>query len=568
VEANPSLTLPKAFDDVAARRGDALALMCEFERMSFRELSERSNQYARWALQHHLAMGDVVALMMENRADYIAVWLGLTRVGVVVALLNTSLTGEVLAHCIRASGARLVIASARYRQACGDALAGFDDAPKLVVRDAGDGTGLNLALLSGDRLGADEERDIRLSHRALYIFTSGTTGMPKAAIVSHRRVMHWATWFAALMNTNETDRIYDCLPLYHAVGGVVAAWSVLLGGGSVVIRQRFSASRFWRDVVETECTLFQYIGELCRYLLNAPVEETETQHKLRLIAGNGLRADVWPKLQARFSIPRILEFYAATESNFSLYNVEGEPGAIGRVPAFVAAQLDVVLLKFDIETGIPIRDSAGRCIRAGTDEIGEAVAKVETRPDQSETRFEGYLSEADSAKKILRDVFAPGDAWMRSGDLMRKDARGFYYFIDRIGDTFRWKGENVSTDEVAQVILTCVGVTDACVYGVEVPHHEGRAGMAAMTVDATFDAAVFKRHLEQLPPHARPLFLRIQTEIVVTETFKHKKAALAKEGFDPRAVGEPVVLAHPNSPAFVPIDDTLYADLVAGRVRL
>ena len=258
--------------------------------------------------------------------------------------------------------------------------------------------------------------------------------------------------------------MYNCLPMYHSVGGVVAVWSVLLVGGCVVLRARFSVSSFWDDVAATRCTMFQYIGELCRYLLNAPDCEAARRHGLRLVVGNGLRADVWTRFQRRFDIPRVLEFYAATESNFSLYNVEGEPGAIGRVPAFLAHRFQIALVALDEATRAPAQGygrtlHTSRCRRNGRS----------NRPDRNAGRlqrqFRRLCSPRNSDTKILRDVFEPGDAWMRGGDLMRKDARGFYYFRDRLGDSFRWKGENVSSFEVAQVLAACPGVRDANVYG-------------------------------------------------------------------------------------------------------
>lgn len=565
IEDEPRRTLAVAFDDVAAMRGDATALLSARENFSFRELAERANRYARWALAHRLEKGDAVCLLMDNRADYVAIWLGLTRVGVVVALLNTNLPKASLAHCVRAAKARHIIVGAEHHDACANA---FSDAGlALAVHKHGEGMGVEG--LSGAPLTESEARDVTLDDRALYIYTSGTTGLPKAAIVTHRRVMNWCLWFAGLANIGPDDRMYNCLPMYHSIGGVVAVWSVLLAGGSVVLRKHFSASRFWDDVVALDCTLFQYIGELCRYLVNTPPCEAETKHRLRLCIGNGLRLDVWKRFEARFHIPRILEFYAATESNFSLYNVEGEPGAIGRVPAFLAHRFQTAIVEFDIEREQAARDDEGRCIRRGVDEIGEAIARIDTRTGETGSNFEFYSSRAESEKKILRDVFEPGDAWMRSGDLMRKDARGFYYFVDRIGDTFRWKGENVSTFEVARALFACPGVLDANVYGVAVAGYEGRAGMAALAVDASFDLAAFKRHIGvTLPAYARPIFLRLRERLEITETFKHKKQMLAAQGFDPRGIDEALWFAAPGRDTFVRLDAELYARIVAGAFRL
>jgi fatty-acyl-CoA synthase len=356
--------------------------------------------------------------------------------------------------------------------------------------------------------------------------------------------------------------MYDCLPLYHSVGGVVAVWATLLGGGSVVLRERFSASAFWDEVVSYDCTLFQYIGELCRYLAHAPACASEKRHRLRIAVGNGLRPEVWSLFQERFAIPRILEFYAATESNFSLYNVEGEPGAIGRNPAFLAASQSVKLVRYDQERDAPQRGADGFCTPCGPDEPGEAIGRIAND-------FEGYLDAGASEKKILRNVFKPGDAWMRSGDLMRKDARGFFYFVDRVGDSFRWKGENVATAEVAQAIAAYPGVLDVNVYGVAVPGRDGRAGMAAMVVRDDFDIAGLRPHLAAfLPAYARPLFLRLSRELQVTETFKHRKRELAEQGFDPERIGEPVFFASPDSPIYVALDSALYARILSGAVPL
>jgi fatty-acyl-CoA synthase len=565
IEEAPRRTLAVAFDDVAAMRGDAAALLSARENFSFRELAERANRYARWALAHRLEKGDAVCLALDNRADYVAIWLGLTRVGVVVALLNTNLPKASLALCVRAAKALHVIVGAEHHDACANA---FSDAGlALAVHKHGEGMGVEG--LSGARLTESEARDVTLDDRALYIYTSGTTGLPKAAIVTHRRVMNWCLWFAGLANIGPDDRMYNCLPMYHSIGGVVAVWSVLLAGGSVVLRERFSASRFWDDVVARDCTLFQYIGELCRYLVNTPPCVAESRHRLRLCIGNGLRLDVWKRFEARFHIPRILEFYASTEGNFSLYNVEGEPGAIGRVPAFLAHRFQTAIVEFDIEREQAARDGDGRCIRRGVDEIGEAIARIKTRNGAAGANFEGYLNRAESERKILRDVFEPGDAWMRGGDLMKKDARGFYYFVDRIGDTFRWKGENVSTFEIARALSACPGVIDANVYGVSVAGHEGRAGMAALAVDASFDLAAFRRHVdENLPAYARPIFLRLRERLEITESFKHKKQALAAQGFDPRKIDESLWFAEPGRDKYVRIDTVLHARIVAGEFRL
>ncbi len=363
--------------------------------------------------------------------------------------------------------------------------------------------------------------------------------------------------------------MYDCLPLYHSIGGVVATGSVLVRGGSVLIRDKFSAQHFWDDIVDGSCTLFQYIGELCRYLLNAPEHPRQRAHRLRLCCGNGLRADVWEQFQSKFGIPRILEFYAATEGNVSLYNVEGKVGAIGRVPSYLSHRFPLALVKFDVNTGRPGRDANGFCIRCATNETGEAIGLISDGLSDAGGEFEGYTDAKELEQKVLRNVFAPGDAWYRTGDLMRMDASGFYYFVDRIGDTFRWKGENVSTSEVAAAIGAFHGVKEVEVYGVGVPGTEGAAGMAAIVADDSLDLRELRRHLARaLPAYARPLFLRLTDSIAATSTFKHKKNELRRDGYDPAATTDPLYFDDPSKKAFVALDPALFARIQAGDVRL
>jgi fatty-acyl-CoA synthase len=393
--------------------------------------------------------------------------------------------------------------------------------------------------------------------------------LPKAAKVSHYRLMQWSHWFAGLMDTQPEDRMFNCLPLYHSVGGVVATFATLVSGGAVVIRPRFSASDFWRDVRDERCTLFQYIGELCRYLVNTPHQAMETAHSLRLVCGNGLRPEVWESFKKRFRIPRILEYYASTEGNFSLYNCEGQPGAIGRIPAFLANRLPVALLRFDVDTSEPRRSAAGYCEPCAANEIGEAVGLIPEGEGQRAGRFEGYADKEASARKVLRNVFKQGDVWYRTGDLMRRDERGFFYFVDRIGDTYRWKGENVSTAEVLTALTASRGVLDGVVYGVLVPGADGRAGSAALVVNAEFELAAFRADVAQrLPPYARPVFLRILTTLEATGTFKPRKQELVQAGFDPARSNGPLYFDDPRSQRYVPVDTALFAAISAGTIRI
>jgi fatty-acyl-CoA synthase len=568
IEADPSRLFVDVVADWARRQPDRPALISDAETFTYRALAARSNQYARWALAIGIRPGDTVCLLMPARPDYVAAWLGISAVGGVVALINSKLVGQSLAHCINVAKARHIILACELAGMFETARPYIERAPNVWVH--GDAAELNATLeaMATDPLSAAERRDITINARALLIYTSGTTGMPKAASISQRRILNWGGWFAGLTDASPADRLYDCLPVYHSVGGIVAPCSMLSAGASVVLSDRFSVTQFWHDVVRFDCTIFQYIGELCRYLLKAPSSEDESRHRLRLICGNGLRGDVWEAFQARFAIPRILEFYAATEGNFSLYNVEGKPGAIGRIPPMLVHRFPAAIVKLDAELDTPLRDADGLCTACVCGEIGEAIGRIGTA-DRGGGRFEGYTDSVETEKKILRDVFAQGDAWFRTGDLMRRDAQGYFYFVDRLGDTFRWKGENVATSEVNAAVLECPGVLDATAYGVTVPGHDGRAGMAAVVVGDRFDVAGFSDHLaRRLPAYAQPLFLRISAALDTTETFKQKKQQLVRDGFDPDVVNDPLYVRDPGSGAYRPLDREICARIRNGSIRL
>jgi fatty-acyl-CoA synthase len=572
IAKNPTRVFPSVIEDLADKFGDAPALLSDRERFTYRQLAERSNRYARWALAQGLDKGETVCLLMPNRPEYMAIWLGITRVGGVAALLNTNLSGTSLAYCINivepkhvivASELGSVFATTRVHLATNAKVWSHGDgAPEFARIDR------EIDALSGERLQPTERRALTIEDRALFIYTSGTTGLPKAANINHYRLMLASLGFAGAMNTKPNDRIYVCLPMYHTTGGVCAIGSVLVNGGSAAIRERFSGREFWDDIVRWDCTLFQYIGELCRYLLNSPPNPNETRHRIRLVCGNGLRPDVWPEFQKRFRIPHVLEFYAATEGNVAMFNFEGKEGAVGRIPWFAAHRFPTAVVRFDVESEQPVRNAEGFCIPCEPNEIGEVIGKVMNDPSKPSMRFEGYASQGDTERKILRGVFEAGDVWFRTGDLMRKDANGYFYFVDRVGDTFRWKGENVATSEVSEAITTFPGIKEANVYGVAIPGRDGRAGMAAIVVDGNLDLAAFRAHVaRQLPDYARPLFLRVQGEIDVTGTFKQRKVDMVRQGFDPADIKDPIYFHDAASQSYVRLDRDLYRRIQSGQVR-
>lgn len=570
----PDGTIRDLAEKLADTYGDKIALISERETFTYRDWNERSNLYARWARTNHMQKGDVVALLMPNRPEYLSIWLGIAKVGGVTALLNTNLFGAPLAHCINVVNAKLIIVEASLVPQLETAATLLNADIRIVVHGENsvyERIDSEVETYARDNLTLSERVPLHINDKCVYIYTSGTTGMPKAANINHYRMQLAMHGYSAVTGAKATDRMYDCLPLYHTVGGVTAPGAVLTVGGSCVIREKFSAREFWADIVRNDCTMFCYIGELCRYLLNAPHSSHDSLHKIRICYGNGLRPDVWTAFRDRFKIPAIREFYAATEGNVVLFNFDSKPGAVGRIPKWLERKFIIKIVQFDVEQEQPVRNADGHCIECPPNVVGEILGQILNDPDKPAARFEGYADEEASSKKILRNVFNPGDMWFRSGDLMRKDQQGYYYFVDRIGDTYRWKGENVATSEVSEAITGFSGLREANIYGVKIPGMDGRAGMAMLVVQSIeiFDFTGFYKHIsDNLPEFAHPVFLRFSSGIDVTGTFKHRKVDLVKEGFDPRQVADPLYIADPASGTFIPLTEALYQRICAGELRL
>jgi fatty-acyl-CoA synthase len=546
------------------------AITFEGRTISYGELDAMANRYAHWAQEHGVHKGDVVALFAPNRLDYLAIWYGLSKVGVATALINNNLTGAPLSHCLNVSNAGHAIVD--------DETAAALEAVRVQLKRAltvwtlgkiaAGQHDLSKALLSCSPLRPDRatREDLRARSVALYIFTSGTTGLPKAARITHMRAQLYMRGFAGSTGSNERDRVYVVLPMYHATGGLCGMGAALLNGGSVMLRTKFSASHFWSEVRDEGCTMFVYIGELCRYLVNQPPREEETGHKLRLAFGNGLRPEVWETFQSRFQIPDILEFYGSTEGNVSLFNFDGKPGAIGRIPSYLQSRFNTRLVRFDVETEAPVRGPDGRCQPTAVDEVGECIGLIQASNARSE--YTGYADKAASESKVLHDVFAPGDAWFTTGDLMRQDAEGYFYFVDRVGDTFRWKGENVSTSEVAEQLAVLPGIKEATVYGVRVGDLDGRAGMVSLVVDEGFDIANLAAQVDDaMPAYQRPVFVRLQPEMEITGTFKYRKMDLVEQGFDPARIKQPLYFKNPDK-GYVKLTKGVFDKIMAGTVRI
>jgi fatty-acyl-CoA synthase len=560
------------FERAVDRFDERIALVFEGDRYTFRELDALANRFAAWADAQGIRRGDVVAILLPNCAQYVPAWLGLAKIGVVAALINSDLKGAALAHCLALSGARHVITNEASLPSIDSISAELARPLTYWIIDADADyeprrrrLDLEEPMLAQGRPSRARRLGLRSKDIALYIYTSGTTGMPKAARITHMRAQLYMRGFAGATNLKPKDNLYCALPLHHATAGLCAVGASLLSGATLVLRRRFSVSQFWDDIAEHDCTAFVYIGEFCRYLVNASYHPKERAHRLRLGFGNGLRPEVWEAFQQRFGVPDLLEFYGSTEGNVSMFNFDGRTGAVGRIPWYLRNNFAVQLVKFDIETEQPMRGKDGLCLLCGSDEIGEAIGRIS---DDARHNYAGYADRAASERKILHDVIRRGDAWFRTGDLMRQDTEGYFYFVDRIGDTFRWKGENVSTTEVAEVLSRCPGVAEANVYGVKIDHHDGRAGMAAITTNKEFDFARLRDHLvRDLPSYARPVFVRIQPTIKTTGTFKHRKVDLVREGFNPARTEQAVYFANPKTRRFERVTPDRYLEIQRGEYQ-
>lgn len=568
LQPDSPVTITDELEAAVDAHADRLAFVFEGEQLTYRAFDERANTVAHWAQSQGLKPGDCVALILENSPDYPAVWFGLSKVGVIGALINTNLEGDGLAHCLSIVEAKAIIAGGVQASRARAVVASLSNACAVWDFDGEAGEDFAAALANQPTTRPDRaaRAGLRNADTVLFAYTSGTTGLPKAARISHMRLRGMARYADFLGQVRAGDRVYNTLPLYHMTGGALGTAGPLMFGATIVLRRKLSVSEFWDDVADYGVTKFVYIGELCRYLLSAPPHPKERRHSLNLGFGNGLRGEVWGPFVERFGVAEMREFYGSTEGNVAFINLDGTVGAIGRLPAYMEDKLGVKIVKFDVVEEQPVRGEDGFCRLADPDEPGEALGRIGT---SGRDAFHGYHDKRATEKKILRNVFEEGDAWFRTGDLVRRDAQGYVYFVDRIGDTFRWKGENVATNEVSDVVSKYPGVELANAYGVEVPGADGRAGMVAMTVAPDFDISGLAEHCRaNLPAYAVPLFIRLQPEAETTGTFKFRKVDLVQEGFDPERVEDPVWFLEPGAAGYVRLQSRHHDALVAGEYRL
>ncbi|XP_076849877.1 long-chain fatty acid transport protein 2-like [Brachyhypopomus gauderio] len=570
----PCYTILNRFLDAVKKHPEKKFIIFENQSYSYEDADKISNKVANALLDHtSLRSGDTVALFLGNEPFFIWIWLALAKLGCPASLLNYNIRSKSLLHCLSCCGAKILIADEDVREAVEEVLPALLQQQVCVyllgencVTDGVTCLGAKINAARDEQPSVSLRSTITIKSPALYIFTSGTTGLPKAALINHERV-----WLASCLQTISgvcsDDVIYVCLPLYHSAGFLMGLTGAIERGITVVLRRKFSASQFWNDCRKHNVTVIQYIGETMRYLCNTPKTENDCVHSVRIAIGNGIRADTWVEFLQRFGHVRICECYGATEGNIGFVNYTGKIGAIGRMNVFLKKASHFALIKYDTEREEPVRDSRGFCMEVPTGETGLLVAKI-----TKVAPFSGYSNnQQQTDKKKLRNVFQERDLYFNTGDLMKVDQEGFIYFQDRIGDTFRWKGENVATTEVTDILIMLDFIEEANVYGVKVPGHEGRIGMAAVRLreGTAFESSVMYQHVETyLPAYSRPRFIRIQRVLDITGTFKQMKVKLAEEGFNPKTIKDQLYFLDDKKKTYVTMTEDIFRSISDGRLRL
>ncbi|OBK37337.1 long-chain-acyl-CoA synthetase [Mycobacterium sp. 1165196.3] len=539
------------FADRAARYGDRIFLRMGDQQLTYRDANAAANRYAAVLAARGVGQGDVVAIMLRNSPNTVLAMLAAVKCGAVAGMLNYHQRGEVLAHSLGLLDAKVLIAEADLVSAVAEC-GGAGSTETLTVED------LERFAVSAPATNPASASAVHARDTAFYIFTSGTTGFPKASVMTHLRWLKALAAFGGIgLRLKSSDTLYCCLPLYHNNALTVALSSVINSGATLALGKSFSASKFWDEVIANEATAFIYIGEVCRYLLNQPAKPTDRAHKVRVIAGNGLRPEIWDEFTKRFGIARVCEFYASSEGNAAFINVFNVPRSTGIFP------MPLAYVEYDPDTGAPLRDENGRVRRVPAGEPGLLLSPVNRLQP-----FDGYTDPESSEKKLVRNAFREGDCWFNTGDVMSPQGLGHAAFVDRLGDTFRWKGENVATTQVEAALASDDSVEDCTVFGVEVPRTGGRAGMAAVKLrgGAEFDGKSLARAVyEQLPVYALPLFVRVVESIEQTTTFKSRKVELREQAYGPD-VKDPLYVLAGRDEGYVPFYDG-YPDEVAEGKR-
>ena len=547
---------------------DNPAILFEDDRYTHKEFNEWVNRYANYLLSLGVKKGEVISAFLENRPEILFLIGAVSKIGAIVSLINPHQRGPSLIHSFTVTPSEhFVIGEERVEafEAIRDDLKPGMKTKQYFLKDRGmcsapDGySDWHKAAETSSAANPPTTADITMEDAFAYLFTSGTTGLPKAAITQHGRwVTPLKTFGQAMLQLTPEDTLYIPLPFYHGTAMYVGWPTAAAGGAAIAMRRKFSTSNFWKDVKKFNATAFVYIGELCRYLMLQPDSPVDSKNTIRKIVGNGLRPDIWKAFKSRFGISEVYEFYGASEGNIAFVNLLNLDCTVGYCPMVYA------IVKYDMDNDAPVKNDEGFLQTVGKGEAGLLISQI-----SEEMPFIGYTDAVETENKILRDVFEAGDAWFDTGDLLRDIGYKHGQFVDRIGDTFRWKGENVSTTQVEAILNDLDHITESNVYGVSIPGTDGRAGMAAIITDK--DAApmdldtLIPALTERLPAYALPVFLRFKEEFETTDTLKLKKAALKKEAFDPNRISDPLYARLPGESSYTLLTKDLYADIIVQK---
>lgn len=563
-----------AFEKAVKHNPHGMALLFEEQKFSYKALNEWANQIGHFYLSLGARKGDVIAVMVENRPELLATVIALAKIGVTTALVNTSQTAKALTHSINLVKPIAVIAGEECRAAIEevrsdlnvgtDRFHWFADQPTRVESGTAPKGWSNLAekIDHFPKFNTPTTHTVQGKDGLFYIYTSGTTGLPKAVIFTHSRWTLAYGTYGHVLNLNKNDVMYVTLPLYHATGIVVCWCGVIAGHATLALRRKFSTSSFWKDVQKFDASAIGYVGELCRYLMDAPTSENEQRHRVKKMIGNGMRPNIWDKYKARFGVEEILELYASSEGNVGFSNVFNFDNTVGFSPTPYA------IVEFDKESNSPVKDAKGWCKKVKKGEVGLLIGKITRR-----SPFDGYTDSEKNKSVIMKDVFKHGDSFFNTGDLVRDIGFRHAQFVDRLGDTFRWKGENVSTTEVENAVSEYEKIAEAVVYGVEIPNTNGRAGMAAITLSE--GTTLTEQDLQQMatqfkkcvPAYAVPVFLRIQKQVETTGTFKYQKNKLKEQSFDPNKNDERLLVLLPNATGYCDLTPEIFSNIEAYQYR-
>ncbi|KAI9716069.1 MAG: hypothetical protein M1828_000480 [Chrysothrix sp. TS-e1954] len=564
-------------DHALQNRPDQVFLVFEGKSWTYRQFYDDVQKVGNWLMNDlGIKKREVVAVNGANSPGYLMLWFALEGIGAVPSLINCNLTSKPLLHCVKVCEARYMLVDEDVKplvSPCASELQGNGTKVLYYVTDK------LCALPLGDQIPYSRQAGLGPEETGLLMFTSGTTGNPKAVVLRRGRCLNTGHAIAWYLKLKATDRMYTCMPMYHGTANALCMTPTIHAGSSVAMSKKFSHKTFWPEICQSKANILQYVGELCRYALNAPPSQFERAHQLEMAWGNGMRPDVWEPFRQRFGIETIHELYAATDGMGSTYNRnrgDFTRGAIGKRGllwnTFIGSK--EVRARIDTDTGDLVRDENGFAQRCSVNEPGESLHKMD--PATVEIAFAGYFNnKVASQKRFVTDAFQKGDLWFRSGDMMRQDRDGRAYFVDRLGDTFRWKSENVSTNEISDVLGEYHQIAEANVYGVEVPKADGRCGCAAIVFADGFSEDAFDFHrlaayaLEILPRYAVPIFLRITTQLDYTGTAKLQKTRLRQEGIDPSKMGSDRMYWLPmDATTYRPFTQADFDDLKIGRARL